>query len=152
MQRDYCYAKALVGACWSCAKDMGGSSQGGEKGFAASCKEKFRCIPSGTSSDTLRAFADALRLGGFQSYLQGLGRGINFSALTMPIAVAAGDGDLFMKQADVKKIQTACTRSADASKFWSLGNAGHMDLVWGKDAPDAVFRPMLAWLGATEKP
>merc|ERR1712238_212332 len=67
----------------------------------------------------------------------------------IPIALAVGDGDLFMKPADVEKLQTACERSSDVSKLWLLENAGHMDLVWGKDAPKFVFRPMLAWLGAT---
>jgi len=152
MQRDKCYAQSFVGACWDCALDMGGSYQAGDKGFASECHEKFRCIPAGTSSDTLRAFADALRAGGFQQYLRTIGREINFTKLTIPIAVAAGEKDLFMTPADVKKTQTACTRSSDISKFWELGNGGHMDLVWGKEAPAVVYRPMLKWLGATETP
>lgn len=145
MFRDKCWVLSwgnVVGACdQSCGSDMGGSFKPGDRGFAPDCHDKFRCIPSGTSSDNIRAFADGLRAGGFQTYLSGLGRPINFPSLSMPISLAVGDEDLFMSPGDVNRIRTECRPGLVVDSTVLIGS-GHMDLVWGTDAPNALFVPL----------
>merc|ERR1711865_1208320 len=109
MMRDRCYTTSYVSAeLDGCRRDMGSSYMPGDRGFAPTNWEKFQCVPSGTSSDNVRAFADGLRAGSFQSYLANLDRPINFTALSMPISLAVGDQDLFMSPEDVERIRTEC--------------------------------------------
>merc|ERR1712151_653237 len=77
--RTKCYTGSYVQLCESCAQDMGGSWIPGDTGFAPTCWEKFLCIPAGTSSDNVRAYANAIRQGDFQRYLSTIGRAIDFT-------------------------------------------------------------------------
>eukprot|EP00927_Polykrikos_kofoidii_P079016 TRINITY_DN75808_c0_g1_i1.p1 TRINITY_DN75808_c0_g1~~TRINITY_DN75808_c0_g1_i1.p1 ORF type:complete len:431 (+),score=64.84 TRINITY_DN75808_c0_g1_i1:117-1409(+) len=141
-QRDKCYTVSMVGGCWTCSQDMGGSFMAGEKGFAPSCQTKFRCIPAGTSTNNVRAFAMALRAGDFQGYLTDRGRPINFTAMTVPVSLAVGDKDLFMSPDNVKRIGDACPPEI-VTDFTVVEGAGHMDLVWGTKTATQVFEPLV---------
>mmetsp|Transcript_81137 Transcript_81137/g.140523 ORF Transcript_81137/g.140523 Transcript_81137/m.140523 type:complete len:178 (+) Transcript_81137:2-535(+) len=142
MMRDRCYLQSWLGLCWRCMRDMGGSFMEGTTGFSPDCHDKFECIPAGTSSDNIRAFADGLREGSFQATLTDLGRGINFTALQMPITFAVGDKDLFMQTADVEKLRSSCPGAAGTT-VWVLEGAGHMDMVWGSEAPSKIYVPLI---------
>jgi pimeloyl-ACP methyl ester carboxylesterase len=149
MQRDKCWSVSFTdGLCTSmCGGDMGGTYMHSTSGWAPKCLDKFRCIPAGSSSDNIRAFADSLRDGGFQAYLTNLGRPINFTNLNMKIGLAAGTMDQFMTPEDVQQIQSEC-RPGIVEDFWEVEGAGHMDLMWGTALPQTVFVPLAEKLHA----
>jgi len=142
MSRTRCIGTSIKWLCKSCMDDMGGSFVPGTAGFAPTCEDKFNCIPAGTSSDNIQTFAEVMRLGSFQEYLTRIGRPINFTALTMNISLGAGQRDLLMYPADVARIRAQC-RPASVLDFWVLPGSGHLDLVWGKEAPNKLYRPLV---------
>mmetsp|Transcript_10440 Transcript_10440/g.18060 ORF Transcript_10440/g.18060 Transcript_10440/m.18060 type:complete len:84 (-) Transcript_10440:64-315(-) len=74
-------------------------------------------------------------------YLAKLGQPIKFSNLQMPVSFAVGDMDLFMQPADVRRIQQQCSPGI-ALDLQVLQGFGHMDLVWGTQAPNLLFKPL----------
>ena len=150
--------------CSVCTNDVGGSNsmESGvvsshdvpERALAAGsvlaprCQDKFKCIPAGTSSDNVRAYAEALRLGSFQAYLAARGRPIDFAALAglpMSVTLVVGSEDLFVSVSDVRKTAGLwrVEGSLQAPLVIEVPDAGHMDLLWGVDAPRKIFAPII---------
>lgn len=155
--------------CNDCSRDLGGSlmqaNHTGEEdplqanhtgetdlrkpAYGATCADKFMCLPAGTSSNNIRTFAEGLRMGGMKAYLADRGRPLRLERLPshLKLSFVVGSQDSYVQTTDVERVIDECTNNS--IKLYSvLEGAGHMDLVWGKDAPTKVYDPFVDWLVA----
>lgn len=101
----------------------------------------LRRAVTNTSMNVVRKFLDYAREGSVDGVTDGL------PTITAPVLAVAGQKDLIIPPADVRKVAGLCR-----AQYVEIAGAGHEDLCVGLTAPASVYPVVVDWLSARATP